>query len=111
MFSFHVASGGDDHLILIHDLRALRSPLHSIPAHTSLVSDVRYVKCDSLVDLNSPVSLSGWLLVSASFDGTAKIWSADDWKMLKTLKGHEGRVTSVDMSNGNFDLIQRWSMD
>ncbi|CAM9544584.1 unnamed protein product, partial [Sphacelaria rigidula] len=35
---------------------------------------------------------SGEVLVSASFDSSAKVWSTRDWSLLRTLSGHEGKV-------------------
>ncbi|CAM9875357.1 unnamed protein product, partial [Hapterophycus canaliculatus] len=41
---------------------------------------------------------SGEVLVSASFDGTAKVWSTRDWSLQRTLSGHEGKVTGCDVA-------------
>jgi hypothetical protein len=40
----------------------------------------------------------GELLVSASFDGTAKIWGMPACTQLKELRGHEGKIMSIDIS-------------
>ena len=40
---------------------------------------------------------NGEYLASSSFDGTAKVWSTRDWKMLATLRGHAGKVMGVDL--------------
>lgn len=41
---------------------------------------------------------SGLYLASAGYDGFVKIWSADDWNLLRTLSTDAGKVMSVDMS-------------
>jgi U4/U6 small nuclear ribonucleoprotein PRP4 len=44
--------------------------------------------------------LDGTFMVTSSYDGTAKMWSAGDWKPLKTFAGHDGKVVGVDVSDG-----------
>lgn len=46
--------------------------------------------------------LDGSYMVTCSYDGTAKMWSAGDWKPLKTFAGHDGKVVAVDVSDGEF---------
>ncbi|KAF9576417.1 U4/U6 small nuclear ribonucleoprotein Prp4 [Mortierella alpina] len=109
---YQIATGSADNSIRIWDLRTLRS-IHSIPAHTNLVSDLKFFsgsltendpEARMHVDGEQPrPSKSGLYLTSCSFDGTIKIWSADDWKLQKSLVGHTGKVTGVDIStNGRF---------
>jgi WD40 repeat protein len=40
---------------------------------------------------------SGEALATASYDGTVKTWSTRDWSPIATLRGHEGRVTGLDV--------------
>lgn len=42
---------------------------------------------------------SGLYLASAGYDGVVKIWSADDWQLLRTLSTDGGKVMSVDFSS------------
>lgn len=42
---------------------------------------------------------SGLYLASAGYDGFVKLWSADDWQLLRTLPTDGGKVMSVDLSN------------
>jgi len=42
---------------------------------------------------------SGLYLASAGYDCVVKIWSADDWQLLRTLSTDGGKVMSVDFSN------------
>ena len=48
----------------------------------------------------TPVAASGNFFVSASYDGTAKLWRSPECTPLRTLKGHEGRVMSADVNHG-----------
>jgi len=82
----HLATAGDDGTIKIWDLRKRKS-LASIPAHSNLISQLRF----------SHPGTNGEYLASSSFDGTAKLWSTRDWVMLSTLRGHEGKVMGIDV--------------
>ncbi|KAG0002781.1 hypothetical protein BGZ79_002334 [Entomortierella chlamydospora] len=105
---YQIATGSADNSIRIWDLRTLRS-IHSIPAHTNLVSDIKFYNgpiSESEEDSSMQVdgeqvrpSKSGLYLGSCSFDGTIKLWSADDWKLQKSLVGHTGKVSGLDISN------------
>eukprot|EP00879_Flechtneria_rotunda_P022554 GHRR01023811.1.p1 GENE.GHRR01023811.1~~GHRR01023811.1.p1 ORF type:complete len:210 (+),score=52.64 GHRR01023811.1:596-1225(+) len=80
----HVATGSDDHQVKVWDLRK-RKAIYTIPAHTSLVSTVRW----------QPER--GHVLLTAGYDNQAKLWSTRDWRLLKVLSGHEGKVMAADM--------------
>lgn len=41
---------------------------------------------------------SGMYLASAGYDGLVKLWSADDWNLLRTFPTDSGKVMSVDLS-------------
>ena len=79
---FQIATGSEDQKCMIWDLRQQKS-IYTIPAHTNLISHLKF--CSNF-------------LVTASFDGTAKLWSYPTWTPLKTLSGHEQKVTCVDVS-------------
>lgn len=79
---FRLATGSDDHTIRIWDLRTRREA-YQVPAHSKLISSVRFAPH------------SGEFLVSASFDGTVKVWSGRDYKPLASIAGHEGRISGV----------------
>lgn len=57
---YHLATGGEDNTCRIWDLRKRKS-IYVIPAHTNLVSQVKYERQE------------GFFLVSCSFDCTAKV--------------------------------------
>jgi len=40
----------------------------------------------------------GHVLLTAGYDATAKLWDARDWRLVRTLAGHEGRVMGADMA-------------
>lgn len=88
---FQLATAGDDGTIKIWDLRR-RRPSASIPAHTNLITQLKFS--------HSTSSQNGEFLASSSFDGTGKIWSTRDWKHLTTLEGHEGKVMGIDVLDG-----------
>ncbi|KAL0359580.1 UNVERIFIED_CONTAM: U4/U6 small nuclear ribonucleoprotein PRP4-like protein [Sesamum angustifolium] len=81
---FHLATGGEDNTCRIWDLRKRKS-LYIIPAHSNLISQVKFEPQE------------GYFLVTASYDMTAKAWSSRDFKPVRTLSGHESKVTSLDV--------------
>ncbi|KAL3762680.1 hypothetical protein ACHAWU_001625 [Discostella pseudostelligera] len=89
---FQLASAGDDGTIKVWDMRRPRRAATSIPAHTNLITQLKFA--------HSTSSQNGEFLVSSSFDGTGKIWSTRDWKLLNTLRGHEGKVMGIDILDG-----------
>jgi U4/U6 small nuclear ribonucleoprotein PRP4 len=82
---FQVATGSDDRTAKIWDLRKMKC-LYTIPAHSALISCVRYQPG------------GGHYLATAAYDKSWKIWSTRDYSLIKTLQGHEGRVMGVDAS-------------
>lgn len=85
---YHIATASEDNCCKIWDLRK-RSILYTIPAHTNLISDVKFQKD------------SGNYLVTASYDNTVKLWTTRTWQPLKTLSGHDGKIMSMDISSDN----------
>jgi U4/U6 small nuclear ribonucleoprotein PRP4 len=112
-FRYQVATGGADDTIRIWDIRALKSTT-TIPAHRSNVADIRFFHSSSpLVSLDrdsmsndSTLSedqvyeryRSGLYFASAGYDGLVKIWSADDWQIVRSLTADADKVMSVDLS-------------
>lgn len=87
---YTLVTGSGDNSIRVWDLRK-KTKLNSlvVPGHMNMVSDVRFALSDAKE-----------FLVSASYDKTCRIWSARDFAPIKTLRGHEDKVSSVDVSSG-----------
>jgi WD40 repeat protein len=65
--------------------RAERSDLHTLQGHTLSVKSAAF-------------SPNGSLVVTASWDNTAKIWDAQTGQCLRTLQGHTYSITSAVFS-------------
>ena len=104
---YQLATGGGDNSMRLWDLRLMRrsnapknekelkllhrapsNSMYTIPAHTNLISSIRYHQN------------GGKYLVSSSYDHTCKVWANQSWAPVSTLEGHEGKVMCVDISNG-----------
>ncbi|KAG8742979.1 hypothetical protein FRC12_015191 [Ceratobasidium sp. 428] len=44
------------------------------------------------------MSVSGLFLVSSGYDGIVKLWSADDWQLIKALSADAGKVMSASIA-------------
>lgn len=82
---YNIATCSQDNSCKIWDLRK-RNIEYTIPAHTKLVSNVRFER------------ENGDYLVTSSYDGTAKVWAARTWLPLATMKGHDNKVSCCDVS-------------
>ncbi|GBP64165.1 hypothetical protein EVAR_35554_1 [Eumeta japonica] len=76
---YTLATAAADNTARLWDLRK-RANLYTLPAHTHLLSDVRYQRSN------------GHFLTTASYDGTARLWSSPAWHPLHTLSGHDNKV-------------------
>ena len=111
---YQLATASGDDTVRIWDMRALKS-IYTIPAHKSSVSDVRFFR--SLPHRKQPfqletaegeeqnISRNGLYLATSGYDGMVRVWSADDWQLLRTLSGDGGRVMSVDVSSDGEMLV------
>ncbi|OMJ13672.1 putative WD repeat-containing protein [Smittium culicis] len=107
---YQVATGSADNTVKIFDLRSIRE-FYTIPAHNSLVSEVLYSDASNrsllpgVNESSSPnynaSSIANSCLVTCSFDGVMKIWSDIDYKLIHSIKAHEGKVMGADISKGN----------
>eukprot|EP01047_Picozoa_sp_COSAG01_P130929 COSAG01_NODE_60568_length_294_cov_0.702564_2_plen_68_part_01 len=50
-------------------------------------------------------SPGGENIVSASYDNTVRVWSAETGELLQTLEGHSGPVTSAAFSPGGENIV------
>jgi U4/U6 small nuclear ribonucleoprotein PRP4 len=56
------------------------------------------------------LSVSGLFLVSSGYDGIVKLWSADDWQLIKALSADAGKVMSAAIApNGEFIASGSWN--
>ena len=69
---YHIVTSSQDNSVKIWDLRK-RNIEYTIPAHTNLVSNVKF-------------DWSGEFVITSSYDTTAKIWAAKTWLPLATLR-------------------------
>ncbi|WFD31567.1 hypothetical protein MSPP1_002606 [Malassezia sp. CBS 17886] len=135
---YQIASSSGDDTVKIWDLRKLSS-VYTIPAHRSSVADVRFfsageerraepvglrdhaVGADGHADdmdahadaADNPAPAlprSGLYMATAGYDGLVKVWSADDWQLIKSLSGDSGKVMSVDISSdGQYLASGEWA--
>jgi len=94
---YHVATGSGDHTARVWDLRQRRC-LHVIPGHASLVSQTRFDK------------VTGCTLATSSFDGTCKLWTTSNLKLLSTLEAHDNKIMDMAISK-TADTIMTCSYD
>ncbi|KAH8093288.1 WD40-repeat-containing domain protein [Cristinia sonorae] len=104
------------HLSNVADIRFFRSdhiPFTSSASYAALTAKDTDVDMDGSADKDekptSPSALekaeqeykyrSGLYFASAGYDGLVKLWSADDWQLLRTLPTDGGKVMSVDLSS------------
>lgn len=90
---YHLGTGCDDNTVKIWDLRKQRCVSTTL-AHTKMVSDISFEQ-----------TFGSRLMLTSSYDHTCKIWGTKqlcrgqntcaDWILLRTLAGHENKVTSV----------------
>ena len=82
---YHIVTSSQDNSCKVWDLRK-RNIEYTIPAHTNLVSNVKFEKTN------------GDFLISSSYDNTAKLWAAKTWLPLGTLQGHDNKLSGCDIS-------------
>jgi len=83
---YHIVTCSQDNSCKVWDLRK-RNIEYTIPAHTNLVSNVKFEHS------------SGEYLISSSYDNTARLWAAKTWLPLATLQGHDNKLSGCDISH------------
>lgn len=53
----------------------------------------------------------GHVLVTSGFDNTAKLWNVRDFSLIRSLAGHEGKVTGCDVAADGVGTIATVSHD
>lgn len=115
-FDSQVATAGGDGTIKIWDMRHMgksSKELATIPAHTKLVSEVRWFGGEFasplFVDENdansAQFSAKGKFLVSSSYDGTVGIHNADLWVKIASLVGHTDKVMLCDVHDSGTPIV------
>ncbi|WWC67086.1 uncharacterized protein I206_100993 [Kwoniella pini CBS 10737] len=98
-----LATGSEDEFVKVWDLRR-RKEVGSLSQHTG-----------SITSLHFPTSSH---LITTSEDSTLSLFRTSDWALLKTLKGHSGRVNHVDvhptgrvaLSVGKDNTLKMWDL-
>ncbi|RIB16314.1 WD40-repeat-containing domain protein [Gigaspora rosea] len=80
--SRYLASGSTDEIIKLYDIKK-RKEIGSLLQHDGSITTIKFYNKTHMI--------------SGSEDGTLCIWRTKDWEYLKILKGHKGRVNSVDI--------------
>lgn len=101
---YQVATGGNSNSISFWDLRK-QARICIVPAHQKMVSDIKFETGTS----------QGRLMLTTSYDCDLKIYgtkcvmqgenTCDDWIPLRTMKGHDNKVTSVSMTKDLSTII------
>lgn len=113
----------------IWDMRQVGTPSYLIAAHKKSVTDLSFYRpasptmsfpttsaqskamdgldaMDTSHDVEAAKAtieppLGGIFLASSGHDGMVKLWSADDWQLIKGISvGDDNKVTSVDIARG-----------
>lgn len=99
----YLATGSEDEFIKVWDLRRRRE-IGALSQHTG-----------SITSLTFPTPQH---LLATSVDSTLSLFRTNDWALLKSLKGHSGRVNSVDvhptgrvaLSVGKDQTLKMWDL-
>ncbi|CAK9437576.1 uncharacterized protein LODBEIA_P19540 [Lodderomyces beijingensis] len=89
------ASASGDCSVKIWDMRKLdRSgdEIATIPAHTKLVSDVKFFQGEGEGEDR------GTFLITSSYDGSLNIWSADNWIRVNSMQSYNDKIMSCDVA-------------
>jgi U4/U6 small nuclear ribonucleoprotein PRP4 len=125
---YRLLSGSADGFMKCWDVRNMRET-NSIGANSGGVTDLRWYKGTDGPHSGIPLGQdaegglipkkASTLVVSSGFDKNIQVFSADDWALCKTLKGHAGPVLSTDVSKdmswivsgGKDRTVKLWARD
>jgi U4/U6 small nuclear ribonucleoprotein PRP4 len=97
---YELAFGGKSNIITVKDIRRLKT-MKQIPAHTKLVSGLKYDKNESI-------------LCSVSHDNTLKLWHGRNYVSVNLEPHlHSSKLTSVDVHEGKIattSIERKWYM-
>jgi U4/U6 small nuclear ribonucleoprotein PRP4 len=83
-----MATGSADACCRLWDARKAGTCLATLPAHAALLTAVRFEPG------------GGGVLLTASHDGTFKLWQAPRWNLLRAMLAGEGRLMAADVAQG-----------
>ena len=107
---YRVLTGSMDGYIKCWDLRMIKETA-SIGAHSGGVNDLRWFRGNDGPSHSSfppehpekegefVPKKAGTFVVSVGFDKMVKIWSADDWALVRGMSGHSSNITGVDVDS------------
>ncbi|KAF9038429.1 U4/U6 snRNP-specific spliceosomal protein [Panaeolus papilionaceus] len=99
----HVSNVSDVRFFYANDLHFQYTPPDVTMSDDSKADEEKAEKRDPEKDRASAEEewryRSGLFFASAGYDGFVKLWSADDWQLLKRLTTDAGKVMSVDISS------------
>lgn len=125
---YRLLSGSADGFMKCWDVRAMRET-NAIGANSGGVTDLRWYKGTDGPNSGVPLTTgadgelvpkkASTVVVSSGFDKNIQVFSADDWSLCKTLKGHAGAVLSTDISSnaawivsgGKDRTVKLWARD
>jgi WD40 repeat protein len=93
----HSSLEGDDHRVIIHDL-VTDSMTHQLQGHAGYINDVHWMPNEEL-------------LITASTDGTIRIWDLEQRQEKLCLQGLTGSIDAVSISAGGELLAVKSSKD
>ena len=98
----HLSNVSDIRFFYANDLYFKPSPASDVAMNGADVNDSSHDTPDS-ADAGNQMEewrhRSGLFFASSGYDGFVKLWSADDWQLLRTLSTDAGKVMSVDISS------------
>ncbi|KAF2753236.1 U4/U6 small nuclear ribonucleoprotein-like protein Prp4 [Pseudovirgaria hyperparasitica] len=126
--SHRILTGSGDGFAKCWDIRKIRETT-AIASHQGGVTDLHWFKGVDGPYSGKPLATdaegmpvpkhAGTYFVSCGFDKKIKIYSSDDWEIVKVLSGHTGNVLSVDVSSdgeyiassGHDRTVKIWKRD